>query len=438
MNVGFRSLMFLAGMGLSASVLASGPVVDHHQHLLSPAAASMLGEAEGQGGLKPMAVPADVAALLQRRAAAWNDAKGLSDLYTKDAILVEDAAVSGREAVIKHVSERFGRPYAVTPLAYADDGDSRQVAAAYTRGEGEARTNVGLTLLTLRKDADGRWRIAGETMKFPGPQTLKAVDAAELIGMLDQAEIDRAVVMSVAYFFESPLLPKQTDAAASLRAENDWTAAEVARFPGRLVAFCGINPLSEQALTEVRRCKDRLGMKGLKLHFGNSVVDLKQPAHLARMRAFFAEANRLRMPIAAHLWSGANEYGRRDAELFLAELLPVAPDIVVQVMHMAGAGPGWTDEALEVLARAVEAKDPRTSKLFFDVATVAELQTHAQLQLLAKRIRQIGPQRILYGSDAAFGGRNTPDQGWGIFRGMVPLTDAEFAIIRANIAPYLR
>ena len=75
------------------------------------------------------------------------------------------------------------------------------------------------------------------------------------------------------------------------------------------------------------------------------------------------------------------------------------------------------DEALAVLAAAVERGDPRAGKLYFDVATVADLQKHDQLEHLAKRIRQIGPQRILYGSDAAFGGRSTPDREWGTSAG---------------------
>ena len=93
---------------------------------------------------------------------------------------------------------------------------------------------------------------------------------------------------------------------------------------------------------------------------------------------------------------------------------------------------------LEVFATALEAGDARTRNLYLDVATVAELQKHEQLQQLAARIRQIGPQRILYGSDGAFGGNRTPDEHWGTFRGMVPLTDEEFAVIRDNVAPYLR
>jgi predicted TIM-barrel fold metal-dependent hydrolase len=169
--------------------------------------------------------------------------------------------------------------------------------------------------------------------------------------------------------------------------------------------------------------RDATQVHGSEAHFGNSNVDLKTPAHLEPVKQVFATANRLRLPVAVHLWDSANDYGRRDAELFLAEVLPQAPDILVQVMHMAGAGPGWTDEALEVLANAIEAGDPRVRNVYFDVATVADFQTHEQLRLLARRIRQIGLGRILYGSDGAFGGNKPPDQSWGQFRGMVPLTD---------------
>lgn len=417
---------------------ATGPRVDHHQHLLSPTVAALLNEVEGGASFDPVPVPQEVAELLERRAAAWNNAAGLAQVYMDDAIVIEDGAPKyGRLAVSEYVSQRFGRPYQVTPVHYASGGATPRLVALYTRGAGDARTNVGLSFITLGRAPDGGWRIGSETLRFPAPEPMKALDANALIALMDEADIERAVVMSIAYLLESPLLPDLPDAAARLRAENDWTAAQIARHPARLVGFCGINPLTGQALDEMRRCK-QLGLFGLKLHFGNSMVDMENEAHLARIKEVFATANQLRMPIATHLWSGAKEYGRRDAEIFLAEVLPEAPDVVVQVMHLAGAGPGWTDEALEVLANAVEANDARTRKLYFDVATVADSQTAAQLKLLAKRIRQIGPERILYGSDGAFGGRSSPDQEWGTFRGMVPLTDEEFAIIRDNQAPYLR
>ena len=146
-------------------------------------------------------------------------------------------------------------------------------------------------------------------------------------------------------------------------------------------------------------------------------VDLSKPEDVARVQQVFAAANRLALPLVVHLATGDPASGRVGAETFLAQLLSRAPDVVVQIAHLAGTGPGWNDEALAVLAEAVERGDPRAGKLYFDVATVADLQKHDQLELLAKRIRQIGPQRILYGSDAAFGGRSTPDREWALSAG---------------------
>jgi hypothetical protein len=56
---------------------------------------------------------------------------------------------------------------------------------------------------------------------------------------------------------------------------------------------------------------------------------------------------------------------------------------------------------------------------------------------VAKRIRQAGVKRILYGSDAAAGTSLRPREGWAAFR-RLPLTEAEFRQITKNLAPYLR
>lgn len=143
------------------------------------------------------------------------------------------------------------------------------------------------------------------------------------------------------------------------------------------------------------------------------------------------------MPIVVHLWT-LGKYGREHAEVFLTQIIPAAPDIPIQIAHFAGGGPGYTDEALEVYANAIAARDKRTKNLYFDVATVAEGQSDEVLQTFAKRIRQIGLKRVLFGSDYAPGKRNAPPKdAWRVFR-RVPLTEEEFRIIASNIAPYLR
>lgn len=102
--------------------------------------------------------------------------------------------------------------------------------------------------------------------------------------MLDAAGIRRAVVLSVAYMYGSPSRTV-TDEEAKVRAENDWTAAQVSKYADRLVAFCGVNPLKEYAVDEIARCATIKGVRtGVKLHFGNSDVQLENPEHLEKVQ----------------------------------------------------------------------------------------------------------------------------------------------------------
>ena len=90
------------------------------------------------------------------------------------------------------------------------------------------------------------------------------------------------------------------------------------------------------------------------------------------------------------------------------------------------------------LADAVHRKDPRTRRLWFDVAGIVDSSvTTAQAALMVQRIRQAGVERILYGSDAAVLPSLRPREEWATFR-RLPLTPDELARIARNVAPYLR
>jgi predicted TIM-barrel fold metal-dependent hydrolase len=269
---------------------------------------------------------------------------------------------------------------------------------------------------------------------------LPHITGDEVVGLLDQAGIRRGVLMSFAY---SRLVNADI---AKVRAENDYTAAQAARHPGRLRAFCGVNPLKDYALAEIARCAaDPVLRTGLKMHFGNSEIQLAQPEHAARLREVFALANRHGMAIAVHLrasFSKKHPHGEAEARVFLEQLLAAAPDVTVQVAHMAGAGPGYADppahEVMAYLAAAVARGDPRTRRLYFDVASVANGGLTPQLNaLLVALIRQVGPDRVLYGTDAAIGNNLRPRESWAALRRLA-LSDSEFRTIAANVAPYLR
>ena len=57
--------------------------------------------------------------------------------------------------------------------------------------------------------------------------------------------------------------------------------------------------------------------------------------------------------------------------------------------------------------------------------------------LLAKQLRRIGMARVLYGTDSAQGGNLRPRAAWAAFR-RLPLSEAEFAQVAANVPPYFR
>jgi predicted TIM-barrel fold metal-dependent hydrolase len=266
--------------------------------------------------------------------------------------------------------------------------------------------------------------------------------AADLIEQLDAAGIKRAVVLSTAYIFEQP--SRNADhAAEKLKRDNDWTSKQVAQFPDRLIGFCGLNPLKDYALEELARCAaDPNLRRGLKLHFGNSVVDYHNPEHIAQVRRVFRAANDRRMAIVAHVRASVTAklpWGREEAVIFLNELLPAAPDVVVQVAHLASAGSPQDEgaqQALEVFVDAVARNDPRTRHLYFDATTLGEPPTPDNAQRWATAIRRL-PTRVLFGSDATTAA-TTPGGVWTAMRKLLPLTDDEFKGIANNTPPYLQ
>lgn len=274
---------------------------------------------------------------------------------------------------------------------------------------------------------------------------LQPLDAGAVVDLLDAAGIRRGLLLSTAYMFGSPARQVE-DELARVRAENDWTAAQAARYPDRLVAFCGFNPLKDYALAELKRCAGLPGLKrGIKLHFGNSDVQLDDPAHVARLRQVFAAANAADMAIVVHLRANIRNkrpYGARQARIFLDRLMPAAPDVAVQVAHLAGSGPGFDDpaarEVLATLAQAAERREAGTRNLWFDVASIVGRDIGPdQAAEVARRLRQIGMRHVLYGTDSAQGDNLRPREAWAAFL-RLPLDEEEFAQVARNLPPYLR
>jgi predicted TIM-barrel fold metal-dependent hydrolase len=423
--------------GIAAPPLV--PLADHHTHIWSLAASTLV----TQPLMPVVELPEDLKRLLQDKERFGGKDKNptaLADLYTKDALVLDPTSpvwLRGEQAISYVTNSTVINR--LLPTAYEVDGSTGYIAGYEVAIEGTPPEYLSNFQYIIRKGDDGKWRIASETFTLKGPPVPKAITAEQLVKEMDAAGVKRAAVLSTAYWFGNPRR-KVEDEYAKVRAENDWVAAQIAPYRNRLVGFCSFNPLKEYALEELNRCAKNPNFVGLKLHVGNSRLDMLNPEHVEKLRAVFRAANEKRFPILIHLWTSAGNYGRPHAEAFLNQVLPAAPDITVQIAHMAASGPNYhSDDAFEVYANAAANNDPRMKNVWVDVASMVTGNTTPKtLELVAKRLRQFGLKRVLFASDRSPGfGNESPKDAWAAFN-RLPLTEKEFRTVAENVAPYLR
>jgi predicted TIM-barrel fold metal-dependent hydrolase len=147
-----------------------------------------------------------------------------------------------------------------------------------------------------------------QTQSLGGARLLGSRHSSRLPGQvqqplrLDDAGIQRATVMSTAFWLASPRRKRVENERERIRAANDWVIRQTAEYPDRLIPFCGVNVLSDYSLEEMQRCASEPRVRGIKLHFANALVDLKNPEHLPKVKAFFRAANQSGMALVVHLW----------------------------------------------------------------------------------------------------------------------------------------
>lgn len=273
---------------------------------------------------------------------------------------------------------------------------------------------------------------AAASLPDPGAEAgREEVDAEDLVRQMDADGVRQALVVSNAYYFDSVRQPRGAGVYARVRSENDWTAEQAARFPDRLIPFCSFNPLADHALPELERCARNRAFRGIKLHFQQSGVDLRNRVHLNRVRTVFSRINALRLPIIGHFQT-VDPYGAEQAETLVRHVFTQAPDVPIIVAHLWGGGPFRAD-ALAVLAAAASGDTPLLPNLHFELAQVGLVleDSDGGGEIAAGHIRRIGLDRIFYGSDGPPGGM------WRSFRQELPLTTDELRTISRNVAPFM-
>jgi uncharacterized protein len=416
------------------------PLADYHVHLLGPYALPL------PEPLPPeVELPADLQKLLQDRAALIGNVSGPADLesvYATDAQLLEAHQPPNRWLRDKVWFERYlnlgskGRSRFI-PNQYRTSGTAGFIAGTVL--DVPSKVHVSNFLLGIER-IDGKWRIVSDntTPKAP-PRYPAPVTADRLIAELDEAGVQHALVLSEAFWVAGPgsrdvrRMKEAKDEPSAVRAENDWTAKEVSRYPDRLAFACSVSPLEDYSIEEVMRCARDLKARAVKLNFGSSGVKFEDPSHLAKVRNLFKAAKEAGLAIVVHLEPG-RFYGPQEVEIFLNELVPAAPDTIIQIAHLAGNGPGITSpEALEAFAKAIASGDQRTKNLFFDLGGVVyQNMPPEEAKLMVTRMRQLGLDRVLFGSDRMAGVENPPIQDQWMWIRHLPLTGAELRTLASN------
>jgi predicted TIM-barrel fold metal-dependent hydrolase len=137
-----------------------------------------------------------------------------------------------------------------------------------------------------------------------------------LIRLFDKYAVERAVV------FPNP------NVGDKYPEMNDYIAKCMEKFPKRLVGFGRVDPRREDAIKELNRMKNSLGLLGLKLH---PMVECFRPDH-PFFKKFFQKANDLNLPILFHSGDGFSSPG---LILKIAKKYPKLPMILGHLRESA-------------------------------------------------------------------------------------------------------
>lgn len=275
-------------------------------------------------------------------------------------------------------------------------------------------------------------RLVGECLESNHPA---AVYAADAVRVLDEAHVEKGVILSCAYLYGLPSLHLTSRTIAEkVRRENEFTAAQVALYPTRLVGFLSVNPLLNSAIEEIKFWQGRRRFAGLKLHFTASAVHMKDAGARRKVGKVLAEAAAEHLPIVIHI--GGGSFDAADAELFIRDVLPQAGDSWVQIAHAGGGMPRVDSNNLAVLrtfADHMVRDDAATRRVLFDLSYVPAPDEGAPARAaLLEQMRRIGMKRFLFGSDFNV---LTPRQEIDDLR-KLGLSDEEWRTISSNCAPW--
>ena len=189
-------------------------------------------------------------------------------------------------------------------------------------------------------------------------------DQARMLAAMDLVGIDRSVVFNIFH--------------ADGRTGNDETAAFIARCPDRFIGFAYVSPVSppDALRTELTRCIDELGFRGIKLYPPST----PWPLHHERWFPIYAFADERALPVLFHTGTEPHALPR-----YLNEIAPRFPRAFFVAGHSGNVDP----PRQEAIAAA-----QAYPNIYLE--TCSSFRTPGVIEELVERA---GADRVLFGSD---------------------------------------
>jgi len=193
------------------------------------------------------------------------------------------------------------------------------------------------------------------------------LQVGELIKTMDEYEIDLSVA-----------IPEPTVRPEYISRMNDLMAKDIRPYSKRIVGFGRINPhYGREAVREVERCVKVLGFRGIKLH---PIVESFLPFGEPSLKVV-QKAAELQVPVIFH--SGTPPYSE---PLQIGMVADAVPRATIILAHMG----------IYYLADAIS-----TAKKWDNV--ILDMSTLMWHKMLKAAVEEVGPERIVFGSDLPFG-----------------------------------
>lgn len=248
-------------------------------------------------------------------------------------------------------------------------------------------------------------------------------------------------LISMAYVFSSEEFGGGSkDAIDRMRTENDYLAALKSKYPDRISAYYGIDPLQANAVDEIQRCHKTLKLDGIKLHGNASQIYLTEPVHLQKVKMVFRYASDHKIPVLLHFDNSHPKFGERDVRLLADSVLHGLAFVDLQIAHFGTSG-GFTQKTKNVLDAFIglfNEKHPiSTQNIKFDISAVCldkdsdgvSKLTEAEFLELAGYVRKLGLNRIVFGTDYPL---YNAREYLAILKTKLSLTDKEIAQLLAD------